>query len=99
MRTDTAALRAAAKRLRDEAAQRVVDAAVRSWRTEERQVPGLVFDRYGSLPGYRTAARAWRDELGNLAEALAQLADALDESADAYDRADAAAAARLGGGR
>jgi uncharacterized protein YukE len=99
VRTDMAALRAAAKRLREEAAQELDDAAASTRRTEEQQVLDPAFDRYGSLPAYRAVAEAWRGELGNLAAVLRQLADALDASADAYARSDAAASARLGGVR
>jgi uncharacterized protein YukE len=99
VRTDTDALRSAARRLRDEAAARLTDANVHTRRTEEQHALGLVFDRYGSLPAYRAVSRAWRGELSNLGAALRQLADALETSADEYDRADADASARLGRAR
>ncbi|MEE6260915.1 WXG100 family type VII secretion target [Plantactinospora sonchi] len=96
VRVDTAALRAAAKRLRDEAAGGV-DEAIRS--TQATDSGGLLgFDQYGSFDGYQAVSRAWRAELGGFAEALRQLADAMEKAADNYDRSDQNAADRFGGG-
>ncbi|MFC6017436.1 WXG100 family type VII secretion target [Plantactinospora solaniradicis] len=98
VQVDTAVLRAAAKRLRDEAADAVGQAVKATQSTEGGTLVGLAFDQYGSYDGYRAVSEAWRAELGSLAEALRQLADALDKAADNYDQSDAAAAARFGGG-
>ena len=99
VRTDTEALGTAAVRIRDDAVPPVTTAVIGSRRTEEQHLLEHAFDRYGSLPAYRTATAAWRDELDNLAAALRQLADALETAAGEYRRSDAAAAARLGGVR
>jgi uncharacterized protein YukE len=96
VRIDTAELRAAASRLRDEAATQVAEANAASRRTEDQYVLAVAFDTYGSVGAYRAVSSAWRGELGSLTAALRQLADALDAAADDYDRADAAGAARLG---
>ena len=99
VQVDTAALRAAAKRLRDEAADVLGQANAATHRTEERYAIGFAFDHYGSGEAYRAVSGAWRGELGNLAAALRQLAEAMDTAADNYDRSDAGATARLGGVR
>jgi len=98
IRVDTAALRATAKRLRNEAADTVGEAVKATQSTEGGSVVGFAFDQYGSYDGYKAVAQAWRAELGSLAEALRQLAEALERAADNYDRSDAAAGTRLGGG-
>ncbi len=99
MRVDTAALRAAAKRLRDEAADQIGQAITDSHGTEERYVIAFAFDGYGSHDAYTAVSQAWRSELSTLTIALRELANAMELAADDYDRADAAAANRLGGHR
>ncbi|MFY1669102.1 WXG100 family type VII secretion target [Plantactinospora sp. WMMB334] len=98
VRVDTAALRAAAKQLRDEAADAVGEAGRATRSTEDRTLVGFAFDRYGSHDGYKAVSQAWRGELSGIAEALRQLADALDTAADNYDRSDENASARFGPG-
>jgi|GEM_PF-4668104 23S rRNA G2069 N7-methylase RlmK/C1962 C5-methylase RlmI len=97
VQVDTAALRAAAKRLRDEAADGVRE-AVRATRNTDDGRLLIGFDQYGSQDGYRAVSQAWRDELDALAEALRQLADAMEKAAENYERSDERAAARTGGG-
>ena len=96
VRTDTAVLRAAAARLRNEVVPRLGEAVAGTRSTEERHALARAFDRYGSLPAYRAAALAWRDELGDLATVLDQLASALEAAAERYQRSDADAAGRMG---
>lgn len=98
VQVDTAALRAAAKRLRDEAADAVGQAVKATQGTEGGTLVGFAFDQYGSYDGYKSVSQAWRAELGSLAEAMRQLADALEKAADNYDKADADASVRFGGG-
>ncbi|GAA3726201.1 hypothetical protein GCM10022225_04040 [Plantactinospora mayteni] len=97
VRVDTAALRTAAKQLRDEAAEVVGEAVQATGNTEGQTVLGFAFDQYGSHDGYQSVAKAWRTELGCLAEALRQLAEAMEQAADNYDRSDENAKTRMGG--
>lgn len=97
VKVDTTELRAAAKRLRDEAANGVGE-AYEATRATEGSGQLIGFDPYGSFDGYQAVSRAWRAELDGLAEALRQLADAMEKAADEYDRSDRNAANRLGGG-
>jgi hypothetical protein len=91
MQVDTAQLRKAAARLRQDVAKPM----------ERSQEPGRnaavdgVFDLYTTAAPFREAATAWAEELEILLEATAQLADALERAADDYDKSDAAAARRM----
>ncbi|MEQ4302374.1 type VII secretion target [Plantactinospora sp. B6F1] len=99
VRVDTAALRTAAKQLRDEAADVVGEAVKATGNAERRTVLSFAFDEYGSHDGYQSVAKAWRNELDVLAEALRQLAGAMEQAADNYDRSDGNAQTRLDGVR
>ncbi|MEO3744697.1 type VII secretion target [Plantactinospora sp. B5E13] len=97
VRVDTTELRAAAQRLRDEAAGGVLEAIENSLATQSSSQP-LGFDQYGSFDGYVAVSRDWWAELGDFVEVLRQLADAMDKAAANYERSDQNADDRFGGG-
>jgi uncharacterized protein YukE len=99
MQVDTAALRAAAKQLRDEAAENLRRATIQAQRPEKEFGVEAAFDDYVTAAPYREVAAAWESELELLTEAARQLADSLDATAADYDATDQRAAGRLAGPR
>jgi len=91
MQVDTAQLRMAAARLRQDVAKPME----RSRRSGGTANLDGTFDRYTTAAPLREAMTAWAEEIDILIQATAQLADALDQAADDYDKSDAAAARRL----
>ena len=91
MQVDTAQLRKAAARLRQDVAKRL-ESSLSPGR--EVNVDGA-FDLYTTSAPYTAAATAWADELGVLIRATTQLADALESAADDYDTSDDRAARRM----
>lgn len=91
MQVDTAQLRRAAVRLRQDVAKRL----------ESNCEPGrevnvdAAFDLYTTAAPYTEAATAWADEIGLLIRATTQLAEALESAADDYDKSDDRSARRM----
>jgi hypothetical protein len=99
MQVDTAPLRMAATRLRDEVAEQLRRAGIQAGGPERDFRVAGAFDAYTTPGPYRAAVAAWSKELEVLAEAARQLADALDAAAAGYDATDARGAVRLAGTR
>jgi uncharacterized protein YukE len=99
MQVDAAALRDAAKRLRDGAAENLRQAVIQARRPEKEFSVEAAFDDYVTAGPFRNVAAAWEKELDVLTEATRQLADALEAAAADYDRSDARAGDRIGGNR
>lgn len=99
MQVDAAALRDAAKRLRDGAAENLRQAVIQARRPEKEFSVEAAFDDYVTAAPFRNVAAAWEKELDVLTEATRQLADALEATAADYERSDARAADRIGGAR
>jgi hypothetical protein len=91
MQVDTAQLRRAAARLRQDVAKRL----------ETSCEPGRgvnvdgAFDLYTTAAPYTEAATAWAVEIGLLIRATTQLAEALESAADDYDKSDERSARRM----
>jgi hypothetical protein len=92
-------LRAAARKLRDEAAENLRKAALQMQVPEKQYGVEQAFDTYTTAAAYREYASAMEQEFRILSEAARQLADALDQTANDYDASDArsASALRVGG--
>jgi hypothetical protein len=99
MQVDTAALRDAARRLREGAAENLRRAVIQARRPEKEFSVEEAFDDYVTAAPFRNVAAVWERELDVLAEATRQLADALEATAADYERSDARAAGRIGGQR
>lgn len=95
MQVDTAQLRTAATRLRDEVAEPLRRAGIQAGGPEREFRVAGAFDDYTTPGPYRAAVGAWVRELEVLAEAARQVADALAAAAADYDAADARGKARL----
>jgi hypothetical protein len=91
MQVDTAQLRKAAARLRQDVAKRL----------ETSRGPGRevnadgAFDLYTTAAPYTEAATAWAEEIELLIRATTQLAEALESAANDYDKADDRSARRM----
>ena len=92
-------LRAAARKLRDEAAETLRKAALQMQVPEKQFGVERAFDTYTTAAAYRQYATAMEQEFRILEEAARQLAAALDRTANDYDASDArsATALRVGG--
>jgi uncharacterized protein YukE len=99
MQVDPAALREAAKQLRDSAAENLRQAAIQARRPEREFSVEAAFDDYVTAAPFREVAAAWERELDVLTEASRQLADSLEATAADYERSDARAAGRMAGPR
>ncbi|AGZ45956.1 type VII secretion target [Actinoplanes friuliensis] len=99
MQVDTAALRTAAVKLRDEVAEQLRRAGIQAGGPERDFRVAGAFDSYTTPGPYRAAVAAWEKELEVLAEATRQLADALEAAAADYDTSDARSAGRLAGSK
>ena len=97
MQVDAAALRAAAKQLREGTAGNLRRATIQAGLPEREFGVEAAFDSYTTAAPYREVAAAWERELTVLTEAARQLADALEATAADYDRTDGRAAGRLAG--
>lgn len=92
-------LRAAARKLREEAAENLRKAALQMQVPEKQYGVEQAFDTYTTAAAYRGYATAMEQEFRILEEATRQLADALDQTANDYDASDARSAAALRAGR
>lgn len=99
MQVDTAVLRAAAKRLRDEVADPLTDAVGNTTVGEAAHDPDKLFDTYTTGAPMRELSGSWLGEITELVNAARELSDSLDRAAADYDRSDEGAAARLRGPR
>ena len=86
-------LRAAARKLRDDAAEQLRKAALQLEAPEKQYGVQAAFDTYTTAAAYREYATAMEEELRLLEEACRQLADALEQTADDYDKTDQSSAA------
>jgi hypothetical protein len=91
MQVDTAQLRRAAVRLRQDVAKRLESSCEPG---REVNVDGA-FDLYTTAAPYTEAATAWSAEIGLLIGATTQLAEALESAADDYDKSDDRSARRM----
>ncbi|GAA2635196.1 type VII secretion target [Paractinoplanes durhamensis] len=90
-------LRAAARKLREDAAENLRKAAIQIKVPEQRYGVEAAFDHYTTAAAYREYATALEEEFRLLEEASRQLADALEQTANDYDRSDMMSAERLSG--
>ena len=90
-------LRAAAHRLRDEAAENLRKAADQLRAPERQYSVEMAFDAYTTAAAYREYASAMEQEFRLLEQAARELAEALARTADDYDAADQRSAQRLRG--
>jgi hypothetical protein len=97
MQVDAAALRAAAKELREGTADHLRRATIQAGRPEREFGVEAAFDSYTTAAPYREVSAAWEREFTVLTEAARQLADALEATAADYDRTDGRAAGRVRG--
>jgi uncharacterized protein YukE len=88
-------LRAAARKLRDEAAETLRKAGLQMRVPEKQYGVEQAFDTYTTAAAYREYATAMEQEFRVLEEAARQLADALEQTANDYDASDARAASAL----
>jgi Excreted virulence factor EspC, type VII ESX diderm len=94
MQVDTAQLRKAAARLRQD-----VVAPLRGVRPRPDGNVDGAFDFYTTSAPFTEAATAWAGEIDVLVRATVQLVDALESAAEDYDKADAESARRMAAGR
>ena len=99
VRVSSRELRAAARLLRDEAAENLRQAVTQLQVPERQYGVEATFDTYTTAAAYRDYASAMEQEFRLLEEASRELADALDQTANDYDAADRRAAERTGGAR
>jgi hypothetical protein len=92
-------LRAAARKLRDEAAEQLRKAASQIQVPEKQYGVEQAFDTYTTAAAYREYASAMEQEFRVMEEAARQLADALDQTANDYDASDRRSATALRAGR
>jgi hypothetical protein len=91
MQVDTAQLRKAAARLRQDVAKRLESSRGPG---QEVNVDGA-FDLYTTAAPFTEAANAWAEEIAVLIRATTQLAEALESAADDYDESDDRSARRM----
>jgi uncharacterized protein YukE len=99
VRVSSDELRAAARRLRDDAADNLRRAVTQLQVPERQYGVEAAFDTYTTAAAYRAWATAVEQEFRLLEEAARELADALEQTADDYDAADRRSAQRIGGHR
>lgn len=97
VKVSSAELRAAADKLREEAAENLRRAADQLRAPERLYSVEAAFDTYTTAAAYREYASAMEQEFRLLDQAARELADALVRTADDYDAADRRSAQRLGG--